>query len=144
MGKYLTPLNGENVLGVWPIRINKWSPTLSTFMVITGLTQLECTSIIPSHSPKEQKGGGGKSLGALAKVVLTLHFRFLNYQSDPPERLSRDRSQELPWLQIMHKAIVSSSFCQLCLSMLSERAECSFLPRMPKSQSPRSRPRYEA
>ena len=75
-------------------------------------------------------------------VVLTLHFRFLNYQSDPPDGLSRDRSQELPWLQIMHEAIVSSSFCQLCLSMLSERAEYSFLPRIPKSQFPRSRPRF--
>ena len=67
-------------------------------------------------------------------------FSIPELQSDPPDGLS----QELPWLQIRHEAIVSSSFCQLCLSMLSERAVYSFLPWMPKSQSPCSRPRYEA
>ena len=105
---------------------------------------LSVHSLVPSHSPKRTEGGGVWVHRLNFWVVLTLHFPFLNYQSDPPDGLSRDTSQELPWIQIMHKAIVSSSFCQLCLSMLSERAEYSFLPWMHKSQSPRSRPRYEA
>ena len=53
------------------------------------------------------KNGRGESLGAQLNFwVMHLLFQFLNYQSDPPDGLSRDRSQELPWL---HEAIVSSN-----------------------------------
>ena len=62
---------------------------------------LSVHSLIPSHSPKEQKGRV-REHRLNFWVVLTLHFPFLNYQSDPPDGLSRDTSQELPWIQIMN------------------------------------------
>ena len=80
-------------------------------------------SLVPSHSPKRTEGGRVWVHRLNFVVVLTLHFQFLNYQSDPSDGLSRDRSQELPWIQIMHETIVSSSFCQLFLPTLLEYAE---------------------
>ena len=100
-----------------------------------GTTDLKFTVLCfasPATPPKEQKG---ESLGAQAKFLGCADLAF-----SIPEM---GFHVTVPGVTMVTDYARSSSFC-LCLRMLSERAEYLFLPWMPKSQSPRSRPRYEA
>ena len=94
---------------------------ISFIFIACGGWRASMFSLVPSHSPKRTEGGRVWVHRLNFWVVLALHFRFLNYQSDPPDC---DRSQELQWYQSREYIVCISSFSvRLCVYSLNHMSE---------------------